>query len=260
MIVLLNILILLSGIQGSNAIIGGTIVESKGIYPFMASFRNFTSHGCGAIILNEQWVLTAAHCPTIVPRENIMIIAGRLSLDETESFEQRRQVKEVYIHPEYNNTLKNDIALLKLDQAFELNAYVGKVLLPTDKNQVFDGECTVIGWGTVKFDEVSAKYMNSTYSSQLRKVNVPLWSNSDCDNIYVRIKITDSMLCAGAQGRDACQGDSGGPLVCKKNEAQQDYISGISIWGRNCGDIHPGVYTRVSYFLDWINNIITTHS
>lgn len=51
------------------------------------------------------------------------------------------------------------------------------------------------------------------------------------------------------------QGDSGGPLTCKVNDARTVY--GLVSWGDQCGRKNkPGVYTRVTEFVDWINSKI----
>merc|ERR1712037_399468 len=59
-------------------------------------------------------------------------------------------------------------------------------------------------------------------------------------------------ICAGEYGKDSCQGDSGGPMVCY-NADGSGYLGGIVSWGIGCGGLyHPGVYTEVSYFVDWV--------
>merc|ERR1712241_991636 len=87
----------------------------------------------------------------------------------------------------------------------------------------------------------------------LMKVNVPVVSDSTC-KIEYPFSIADSMICAGEQGKDSCQGDSGGPLICYNGDGS-GYLGGIVSWGRGCGSLFsPGVYTEVSYFVDWIAN------
>ena len=62
------------------------------------------------------------------------------------------------------------------------------------------------------------------------------------------------MICAGYPGdggKDACQGDSGGPFVCHSDG--KAIITGIVSWGNGCAlPEYPGVYSRVTHVLDWI--------
>ncbi|CAG5134118.1 unnamed protein product [Candidula unifasciata] len=64
------------------------------------------------------------------------------------------------------------------------------------------------------------------------------------------------MLCAAniAGGGDSCDGDSGGPLVCKLSV-------GITSWGVGCAlPNKPGVYAKVSTFIDWITRTVSFNS
>jgi secreted trypsin-like serine protease len=54
------------------------------------------------------------------------------------------------------------------------------------------------------------------------------------------------------------QGDSGGPLQITKPDNQCIYyIIGVTSFGTGCGDKKfPGIYTRVSSYIDWIESIV----
>ncbi len=58
-------------------------------------------------------------------------------------------------------------------------------------------------------------------------------------------------------GQDTCQGDSGGPLYFADtiNSKSKYIVAGVTSYGYQCAQRnYPGVYTRVSYYLDWIND------
>ena len=102
------------------------------------------------------------------------------------------------------------------------------------------------GWGSLS--------LNGFTSSFLMEVEMPILNDSVCNisfletfNYYVNTTIS---LCAGKnnQGKDTCQGDSGGPLVVKVEDRW--ILAGITSWGYGCSG--SGVYTRTSFFLNWI--------
>lgn len=91
-------------------------------------------------------------------------------------------------------------------------------------------------------------------SDILLSVDLPVVSDEECDALNGAGSIVPSMLCAGDTtngGIDSCQGDSGGPLFTGTGAAAVQH--GIVSWGYGCADAqYPGVYSQVSYFLDWI--------
>lgn len=56
---------------------------------------------------------------------------------------------------------------------------------------------------------------------------------------------------------DACQGDSGGPLQMFESKSLAiATVVGVVSFGASCGTELPGVYTRVAFYIDWIESIV----
>ncbi|XP_057370049.1 trypsin-1-like [Daphnia carinata] len=204
------------------------------------------SHNCGGSVYNENYIIDAAHCVDGTFPSSWRIAAGEHSLSLTSGYEQYRNVLSIRVHGNYNqNTFANDIALLKMDQPLSFaTGKVGPISLPISGSILKAGtSCIVSGWGTTAY--------SGTVSDVLRKVALPVVSNSDCDAMYGIGSILPSMMCAGfvAGGADSCQGDSGGPLVM----LNPNILVGVVSWGNGCAyPGYPGVYTRVSSFVNWI--------
>jgi len=208
---------------------------------------------CGGMLIDAQWVLTAAHC--LVGASRVNVLAGDYDIGSEGDAGEQTLFGTPYSHPDYNQgTFEWDFALIRLDQPFELNENVGTVCLPTQGNDVQGGEsCQITGWGTLSSGGGRPRI--------LQEAPVATLSNQACRATgYGASQITSDMLCA--QGRlsngsitDACQGDSGGPLVC--NIEGQWAVYGATSWGRGCaGANYPGVWARVHEALGWIDSVV----
>lgn len=109
----------------------------------------------------------------------------------------------------------------------------------------------VAGWGQTE---------SSSSSPVKLKIKLPIVSLNSCRNAFRQYRLSpdESQICAGGErDRDSCKGDSGGPLMntVKNNNNEQWYIEGIVSFGARCGsDGIPGIYTKVSSYVDWIHN------
>lgn len=229
----------------STEIIGGQEAV-MGEFPWQVYLN-----GCGASLIDPEWVVTAAHCVLnagqVVP--NLQIVLGEYRLNENDGTEQYRSAAQIIPHPGYEPATGNhDIALVKLNTPATLITSVGQISLltsPTDDDLLVEGRPAIVtGWG--------ATVEGGSGTKILRKTTVPLVSNATCNQSYGNI--TDNMVCAGyAQGgQDACQGDSGGPLATYHPQRGWKLV-GIVSFGNGCARPHYyGVYTRVSRYIDWI--------
>jgi len=236
--------------QGENLIVGGVEVQPEFKYPWTADlFYKVGGHFCGGSLINSTWILTAAHCSTGMRPSSVGVQVHRHDLSSSANSESGvvRDVKTIVIHPEYSGIFfDNDVALWELSAPI---TNVPFVTLDTDGSYSTVGAlATVAGWGATR--------EGGRGSDILLEVDVPILSNEKCRQQY-NGRIRDSMICAGYDqgGKDSCQGDSGGPLFVNKNNKPVQI--GVVSWGEGCARAgSPGVYARVSYLMDFINDTI----
>jgi len=236
--------------SGNSKIVGGEDA-TDGEFPFQVAlwtgFFGINMFTCGGSVLNENYVITAGHCCTGTA-DSYNVVAGGTSLYFPQDTKQEVGVTEVIQHEDYNgNTVLNDICLLKLAKPLEWTETVQPVTLPAAGLNFTDGDQFIVsGWGATSEGGIFLP-------NQLQKVTVPYVDDQTCDDAYGGNAVDETMVCAGDienGGIDSCQGDSGGPMVLASDKKT---LVGVVSWGQGCARPgYPGVYTEVSYFLDWL--------
>uniref|UniRef100_A0A3B5LS35 trypsin n=1 Tax=Xiphophorus couchianus TaxID=32473 RepID=A0A3B5LS35_9TELE len=228
---ILNLLYQIIPVGRTEKIIGGHVAEPHS-RPYMVFIRRHLANNeesfCDGFLLNEDFVMTAAHCQA----NNYTIYLG---VDNTKSLKndeiQDRTVEKAFPHENYDkNAYIDDIMLLKLSSRAVVNNFVKPVALASQDDVTLPKSCIVSGWGQTRPDGV--------ISDKLMEMNVTLIENSDSRPGKVCIFFFQN------------EGDSGGPLVCGQNTAY-----GVVAFMSQSPDGHSMVaYTKIPCYVDWITS------
>ncbi|KAM3955977.1 serine protease notopleural [Aphomia sociella] len=242
-------------------IVGGT-KSGFGQWPWQISLRQYRTstylHKCGAALLNENWAITAAHCVEHVPPSELLVRLGEYDLaseSEPYGFAERR-VQIVASHPHFDPaTFEYDLALLRFYEPVKFQPNILPICVPDNDDDFVGKTAYVTGWGRL--------YDEGPLPSVLQEVQVPVINNTACESMYQEAgyneHIPNIFICAGRRrgGADSCEGDSGGPMVVQRERDNRFVLGGVISWGIGCAEPNqPGVYTRISEFRDWINQIL----
>ncbi|XP_053603895.1 serine protease nudel isoform X2 [Plodia interpunctella] len=249
----------LRGKRAESRVVGGR-PSQPAAWPWMAAmYRNGMFH-CGGVIINQHWIMSAAHCVHEFWNHYYEIQVGMLRRFSFSPQEQNHPISHIIVNHKYSQAdMKNDLSLLRVTEEILFSRWVRPICLPGPDTAGADWlwgpsvgtMCTAVGWG--------ATVEHGPDPDHMREVELPIWS--DCKHVEDR---EGKEICAGPSegGKDACQGDSGGPLLCRNPfNSQQWYVAGIVSHGDGCARKgEPGVYTRVSIFMKWIKHHISSSS
>ncbi|XP_067647164.1 serine protease snake-like [Eurosta solidaginis] len=229
-------------------------------YPFMAALGWSVRHGigpekiifrCSATMIEYRYLITSAHCLNEFNDQPIVVRPGGFNLNSGSAKSTDYEIDQIIVHPNYEYpSLDNDIAIIRIK-----HRYIGDITTvsrtciwygPLEETPVI-----AIGYGDAKFV--------GTSSRALLEKNLSTITNEECSAHYENVNSTQ--ICAKdlQNSQSNCQGDSGGPIIMYdvfKDYQPIAYLVGIQSFGDGCDGGTPGVYTRVSEYYDWIEDVV----
>jgi secreted trypsin-like serine protease len=270
------------GETDTKMITGGTEAP-EGKYPWQVRLYSSMDDKigfCGGSIIDDKWILTAAHC--LLDTDAVVVGYGNNDRTQTTKIESEK----IIVHPGYIAGEKADVALVKLKEPIPDAKAKAIVYAEQDKDLLPDGaSVTVTGWGAIwdfqafqnAVDVMAGrrtvserKLLNDEELQAPRKlheVDIQVIEPTECKSVYQSLNVPafsigDTEICATglSGGKDSCFGDSGGPLVAAADNERGYAQVGIVSWGPQCGNpLYPGVYTRVSSFSKWIKDSMSAN-
>uniref|UniRef100_A0A8C3PGK2 Enteropeptidase n=1 Tax=Chrysemys picta bellii TaxID=8478 RepID=A0A8C3PGK2_CHRPI len=234
-------------------IVGGSDAK-EGAWPWVVLLLFNEKPTCGASLISAEWLVSAAHCVygrNLIPSQWKAVLGLHTTLNLTYPQTVIEEIDQIVINPHYNKRTKNnDIAMMHLQFKVNYTDYIQPICLPEASQQFLPGmNCSIAGWGRTTNQGSTANI--------LQEAEIPLITNEKCQQKLPEYNITENMMCAGYDegGVDSCQGDSGGSLMSQDNNRW--LLAGVTSFGYQCAlPQRPGVYVRITQFVDWIKQFI----
>ncbi len=253
----------------SNSLIIDGKIATNYQFPYQVLLKS-KENSCGAVIVNKQHLISAAHCVSSIKDYNsIKVLAGA-------AIESRLQnlpgIQTVTIHPEYYLNWRvgpkvNDIAIIKLQSPIKFDGKILPASLPTKSmygRSTFysNSRFLTAGWGMIEGGGYSE---NLVYLDDLKLLpdhNDLFWKSPKIKRLFQVVDFSYETYMSGQyfafkaeNGKSLCHGDSGSPLI------KDNVVYGIAshIIGREifqCRDISLFFYTSLLPHLSWINSIL----
>ncbi|XP_022191271.2 chymotrypsin-1 [Nilaparvata lugens] len=218
-------------------IFGGSIT-THGEFPYQVIVLLKNQQVCTGTIIDENWVITAAHCVMdgrrMASPSDVSVKAGfvRRALGPGHLM----RAIDLAVHSDYRTlTGKQGLALIKVEEPFQFNEKIKKISLSDEPWPHSEGRmCTIAGYGSTE---------NNTIN-ELRFLQVKAFHGKNMCPCTTHNDQLEKLIClAPRRGQGACFGDSGGGLIC---EGKVEGIINVIMDKRTCKYFAVDRYTDCS--------------
>ncbi|KAK0417588.1 hypothetical protein QR680_013100 [Steinernema hermaphroditum] len=240
----------------SEVVIGGS-PAALGQFPFYARLRisrKFYVGVCGAALLSEHFLLTAAHCVSggALFTEDFEAFLGLVDLNARfRKSAQRSRVVEVIFPPgnPSGNIAIGDIAVLRLETPLNFTKTVQPTKIVREDEELLNApEGVLVGFGRTTWKDDA-----SSATDDLLFAEVPLVDQKFCRSVHGK-RITEKDFCAGGDGKGQALGDSGGPFGVYRNGEWIQLGLPSQGFATDKKKMKPSILTRVSAYCDFIES------
>ncbi|MDV6252044.1 serine protease [Vibrio sp. EA2] len=244
----------------SAAIIGGepTMLNQLPFFARLVLYKtgaNEFANICGGSIVNDRYILTAAHCVESEvftdgwSTDDLRVLVKNPTMDDV-YVSEFKDVRRITIHPDYDaSTLWiNDLALLELSRPITDN--VQSITLPQDFGDYSDEAVyQIFGLGQTSTTDTSG-------ANYLRWAEIEPLTDVECAALVSGFNAQETLCANGFEDREytgICRGDSGGPLTYVDSNGRYQQIGIVSYGSSICeSPAIPSVFTEILNYTTWI--------
>ncbi|KAL5277036.1 hypothetical protein ACFFRR_002327 [Megaselia abdita] len=252
--VLVCALVAIFGLASSSVLPQGRIINGyeaeAGQFPYQALVQFAGEYICGGAILNEKWVVTAASCvvtsgTNVAPAVIFSISGGSTIINRGFNV----KINQIVKYPGYVREGQiNNIALIELQKPLTFSKDIGSIALSDSQTLSSNDVITVSGFGYYSLQNAGKVAYNLQFDDDYKVL-----SDEECAATIDRENDGSFFCLSHRRQRGICNIDIGNPAVVGEE------LVGIASFriSEDCGSDQPDVYTRISYFNEWIQEVIS---
>ncbi|NXG22304.1 ENTK Enteropeptidase, partial [Grallaria varia] len=139
--------------NSTTKIVGGSDARREA-WPWIVSLHFNLRPVCGASLVSDEWLVTAAHCVygrQLKPSRWQAVLGLYDQSDLTQPSTAVRNIDRIIMNPHYKKETKDsDIALMHLQHKVQYTDYIQPICLPEENQQFLPGiNCYIAGWGAI---------------------------------------------------------------------------------------------------------------